>query len=301
MSIAEQTRRIYQEQHSRVAADGAAMARFIGMFTHDYFGLDRYFFERAKAVDVGCGNTGKLLIALSRLGCRDITGVELGDDFIAPTQAVLQRYGVLKASLLPGDVLDLPLEDESFDFVACHGVLVHLASMEEVRRGFSELARITKPGGYLYTVYGCVGGLVEDCIIPALRAYYRSNPDFRTLIDNVSPGDFAHLVRLSKEGLQRHEGATVDLDPLLALLDVDLCVYLQNIMQVPIRLACDEFIIREMYSDHGLTGVRRLRRYVKRSNIRRFFAPLHYEIDDPLVRLIYGSGNLEFIARKAPS
>ena len=45
--------------------------------------------------------------------------------------------------------------------------------------------------------------------------------------------------------------------------------------------------------------VRRLRRYVKRENIRKFSAPLHYDVEHPISKLLYGSGNLEFIGKKS--
>src|SRR5882762_2103962 len=113
MSIAEETRRIYHEQHNRVAADKTAMDRFIAMFTHEYFGLDRAYFSGAKAIDVGCGNTGKLLIGLHNLGCRDITGVDLGSEFVEPTRQSLARHGVVGVTLKPGSILDLPFPDAS--------------------------------------------------------------------------------------------------------------------------------------------------------------------------------------------
>ena len=72
-----------------------------------------------------------------------------------------------------------------------------------------------------------------------------------------------------------------------------------ELLQAPLQLVIDEAMVREMYAEAGFEEPTRLRRYVKRENIRRFLAPLHYERDDELVQIIYGSGNLEFIARRA--
>jgi SAM-dependent methyltransferase len=292
------TRAVYHSQHARIASDERAMRRYINMFSHEYFGLDEAFFRRAKAPDAGCGDKAKLLIALHRLGCRDIHGFDLGRAFIPVAAASLQARNVRGVTLKSASVLNIPYPDASFDFVACHGVLVHLNDLDEVRRAFRELARVTKPSGWLYTVYGVVGGFWEDCIFPAVRSYYRSNPEFRNLIDTIAPESFGELIDLVERGIEEHEGERLKLDWLKDALDVDLCVTIQNVIQAPVRLRIDQAMIEEMYAEAGFKSPRRLKRYVKRENIRRYFAPLHHAHEHPLVSMIYGSGNLEFIAAR---
>jgi ubiquinone/menaquinone biosynthesis C-methylase UbiE len=298
MDHAHATRNIYAAQHARIAADETAMGRFIAMFSNDYFGLSQEFFAGARVIDVGCGNTAKLLIGLYNCGARDITGVELGTDFMAPTNIILNGRDISGIRLQSGDVRKLPFKDASFDFVACHGVLIHLEALADAKQGFAELARITKPGGYLYTVYGVIGGLLEDCIIPAMRVYYQTNPKFREAIDTLAPDHFEHLLEIIDQGLREHEGTRIPLHMLRSLFDVDFCVTIQNLLQAPTRLRIDAPTIETLYAEHRFDKPRRLRRYVKRANLRRYLAPLHYTIGDPLVSLLYGSGNLEFIARK---
>jgi ubiquinone/menaquinone biosynthesis C-methylase UbiE len=296
----EETRRVYQAQHERVAGHDRTMSRFIEMFSPEYFGVPADFFRDKKILDAGCGNTAKLLIALYRMGARNLHGCDIGTDFIPAATASMTRQGAPAdaVTLQPGSVTELPYADNEFDFVACHGVLVCLNSLDEVRKAFSELARVTKPGGLIYTAYTNAGGLFEDAIIPALRSYYRTNDDFRRLIDGLKPEDFAHLVDMSEHGMRQHEGSALPLAFMKDLLDVDLCVSIQNLIQCPVYLPIDEAMIREMHAAARCDEVRRLRRYVKRHNIRKFFSPLHYEFDDPLVKIIYGSGSLEFIGRK---
>ena len=69
-------------------------------------------------------------------------------------------------------------------------------------------------------------------------------------------------------------------------------------MQTPVRLRIPESFIIDMYMKNNYTKLKLLRRYVKRKNIRRFFAPLHFSRDKEISSLRYGSGNLEFIAQK---
>lgn len=298
---AEETRRIYVAQHERIASDRRSMERFIEMFSCEYFGFDPQYFKGKKVLNAGCGSTAKLEIALYGMGARDIHAFDLGEDFAPIATRSLRNFGVPESavSFKSGSVLAIPYEDCAFDFVACHGVLIHVNNVDEARRGFDELARVTKPGGYLYAVFGIIGGLFEDAILPAARAYYHGNPEFRKFIDGVKPSDFHRLIDIVEDGLRRHEGDSRDLSPLKAMFDEDLCVTIQNVLQAPVNLAINEDMIREMYAENRFNDLRRLRRYVRRPNIRRFFAPLHYQRDDPIVCQFYGSGSLEFIGRKA--
>lgn len=296
----DDTRRVYHEQHKRIASDDRAMKRFIGMFSYNYFGLPERWFVDKRILDAGCGGTVKLLIALYNLGARDLHGFDLGADFLEVARKSLEHRGVPAklVSLLSGNILEIPHPDNSFDFVACHGVMLHLNTIEEAEQAFSELSRVLRPDGYLYTVCGIVGGLLEDAIYPAIREHYRTNENFKIFVDSVKPEDFTDALGVIEAGIAEHEGEKVNLELFKSGMDVDLCVTIQNIVQVPVRLKLSEEWIRQQHSKHGIEGVTRLRRYVKRENIRRYFAPLHYAVDYSLSQMIYGSGNLEFIGRK---
>ncbi len=297
----EETRSIYHKQHARISEDKKAMKRFVGMFSNEYFGLGDDYFQGKKILDAGCGDTAKVMIGLHKLGAAEIHGIDLGEAFIPVAQSSLKKnaIGMESITLKSASVVDIPYADNSFDFVVCHGVLLHLNNIDEVKTAFSELARVTKSGGYLYTVFGLVGGLFEDAIIPSIRKYYRENEKFKLFIDAISPDDLQQIIDTIMEGISHHEGKTIKLDALKTLFDVDFCVFLQNFTQAPVRLPIDEALIRRLYSDHGLEGIRRLKRYVKRENIRQFFAPLHYDVENPISQLLYGTGNLEFIGKKS--
>lgn len=294
--FSEKTREIYHQQHMRLVDDDTAMKRHLAMFSQEYFGLGEGWFAGKSILDAGCGDTAKALIRFYQFGARDLHGIDLGDEFIPIARRSLECQGVPENSVTfkSGSILEIPYENSRFDFTCCHGVLVHLNNKDAVVTAFAELARVTKPDGYLYTVFGLVGGLFEEAILPAVRKYYRENEVFRILIDNLSPKDFERVISKIMEA----HNITEDLTAVCHLFDVDFCVFIQNALQSPVRLKIPEDFIRKQFSENGFGEPRRLKRFVKRNNIRKFFAPLHFDHEYPISRILYGSRNLEFIARK---
>jgi SAM-dependent methyltransferase len=69
-------------------------------------------------------------------------------------------------------ILDLPFDSGKFDFVFCIGVLHH--TTDQIR-GFKELLRVVKPGGYLYLfLYGSV--FPRDVIRSLIFLGFHSGP-----------------------------------------------------------------------------------------------------------------------------
>jgi len=300
LAINEETRDIYHAQHQRIVHDDKAMKRFLNMVREDYFGLPEHYFKGAKVLDAGCGDTAKLLIRFHDFGCEDLTGIDLGDEYINVASKNLIKHGVPETmfKLLSGSVDELPFNDESFDFVCCHGVLLHLANIDQAKRAFGELARVTRRGGgQLYVVGGVYGGLIEF-VLPSIREFYRTNPEFKSLIDNISPDDFSGLFEYINRELMSRGQTGVDLNYLAGMLDVDFCTTLQNLIQAPVRLTLSPEFFNTEYFNCGFENPRRLRRYVTRDNIRKYLSPLHWRLDHPISKILYGDGNLEFIACK---
>jgi len=300
MDFSKETRRVYHNQHKRLANDDKSMTRYIGMFSMQYFGLDENYFVGKRILDAGCGDTVNLMIAVAKFGCTDLHGFDLGSEFLPVAKNTLLKYGVKEEhfTLNSASVLDIPYEDNYFDFVASHGVLLHLNNMNEVETAFRELARVTKPGGYLYAYVGAVGGIWEDALNPAIRQYYRTNAEFKKLIDNINPSNFEEFFELISKKIKEHTDEEIDLGFLKKYFDTDLCVTIQNVIQAPVRLAISEEFVNSEYKKYGFDSIRKLNRYVKRENIRKFLAPLHYEKEYFLSKILYGTGQSEFIAQK---
>lgn len=97
--------------------------------------------KKAKVLVIGC-NTGGDCRNLIELGAREVWGVDvvdgIGRDF--PHRQV--RY--LQTSV---EAMDIP--DNSFDLVFSFATMEHVP---DIRKGFSEMARVTRPGGIIYSI-----------------------------------------------------------------------------------------------------------------------------------------------------
>jgi SAM-dependent methyltransferase len=95
----------------------------------------------AKVLVVGC-NTGLDVRNFVELGAKEVWGVdvveEIGRDFAHP------RARYLRTSV---EAMDVP--DDSFDLVFTFATMEHVPG---VARAFAEMARVTRPGGWIYSV-----------------------------------------------------------------------------------------------------------------------------------------------------
>lgn len=117
--------------------------------------LDLNILKGKKAIDVGCGS-GRFTFALKQLGCESVVGVDYGDDGLKVANQLIEKERIKSVKFLKHSVLDLPFEDESFDFVFCNGVLHHTENMEQ---GIKEIIRITKKSGHIWLYLYGNGGI----------------------------------------------------------------------------------------------------------------------------------------------
>ncbi len=296
------TRAVYENQHQRIAGDDTAFQRIYDIYENAEFGIPAGWWSGKKALDAGCGNFGAFMLYLIHRGPAMVHGVDLGTSWIEKLSASLAARNVdpERFTLTSGSVLDLPFPDASFDFVAVNGVLVHLDSMAEIEKGFAEGARVCAPGGYYFTSYGPCGGLMMDAIFPALQAYYRTNADFHRFIDTVTPAILHDAIDVVVAETKKRMGLDLGADFLKPLFHEDFCVFLQNYIQRPTDFSneCTPEVVEDLYQRNGFTTVVRMNHFVKRGDIRKYFAPLHYHADHPVSRVLYGAGFVQYIGQR---
>ena len=116
-------------------------------------GFDLSWLKGKQCLDVGCGG-GRYSVAMARLGAARVVGCDLSEVGMADARA--RAEGMSNVSFEKASALDLPFEDESFDFVCCSGVLHHTTDAD---KGLDELTRVLRLGGRLYLLLYGTGGL----------------------------------------------------------------------------------------------------------------------------------------------
>jgi ubiquinone/menaquinone biosynthesis C-methylase UbiE len=99
----------------------------------------------SKVLEIGCG-AGLLSVALAQRGLH-VDAIDSVEDMVEQARRHVMESGTAELlSVNLGNVYSLPFEDGSFDLVIAIGVIPWL---EEPELAIQEMARVTKPGGYL--------------------------------------------------------------------------------------------------------------------------------------------------------
>jgi SAM-dependent methyltransferase len=126
---------------------------------------------RGAVLELGCG-TGRVLVPVARGGAR-VVGVDRSVPMLDRARRKLARSGArrstrsrLRATLVRGDIRDLPCEDGAFGLVmAPYGILQSLTRERDLARTLASVHRVLAPGG----LFGI--DLVPD--VPRWREYER--------------------------------------------------------------------------------------------------------------------------------
>ncbi|MEI8093952.1 MAG: methyltransferase domain-containing protein [Spirochaetales bacterium] len=112
--------------------------------------LRRHGLERGMRVaDVCCGCGDVPLLVAREFHPSFITGIDHSEAAMVYARQLQDDFGVSNAEFQRGDATALMLADDSFDFVTCRLSLQIFSKPEQI---LSELIRITKPGGRIYTL-----------------------------------------------------------------------------------------------------------------------------------------------------
>jgi SAM-dependent methyltransferase len=114
--------------------------------------FDLEWLKNKKCLDAGCGS-GRYSVAMALHGAAWITAVDVSETGLLEARRRATEFPQIKFQ--QGSVLELPFEDETFDFVWSAGVIHHTADFD---KALSELTRVLRPGGKLFLlVYGAGG------------------------------------------------------------------------------------------------------------------------------------------------
>jgi ubiquinone/menaquinone biosynthesis C-methylase UbiE len=120
----------------------------------------------ARTLDFACGGGGNTFL-MAEAGA-EATGIDISDVSVGNAQREALDRG-LRANFAVMDCEALEFPDSTFDFIYVGGVLHHL----DLKRAYSELARVLKPSGTVL----CVEALAHN---PVFQAYRKLTPHLRT-------------------------------------------------------------------------------------------------------------------------
>jgi ubiquinone/menaquinone biosynthesis C-methylase UbiE len=143
-------------------------------------GFDGGYFKGKTCFDGGCG-TGRLSVAMAKMGAEKVTAVDLGTESLDYMRDVVKRLGLKDIEIVARDVTDLSAwDDGTYDFVASNGVLHHTKACD---RGIVEHFRITKPGGIFWAYLYGAGGL-----------YWRQYDALKPMVVDIRPADIRRIL-----------------------------------------------------------------------------------------------------------
>lgn len=110
-----------------------------------YLGLEP-FLPDARVLDVGCGTGHRVMPLAQHFRVREYVGLDHSSASLDVARTLARELDFPGVTLTEGDLFALPYPDASFDIVISQGVLHHTS---DPRRGFRELVRVCKPGGFV--------------------------------------------------------------------------------------------------------------------------------------------------------
>lgn len=215
--------------------------------------------KSARVLDAGCGG-GRYSVAWHLLGAHDVLGVDLSEPGVADARARAEAMQLQGVRFEHADVVELPLERDSFDIVFSNGVLHHT---RDWARGIQRLVSVLKPGGlgWLY------------------------------LIENPG-GYFWDVIELARKIMRDevHEQARVA----VAMLGIpaNRIFYMLDHVMVPINLRLASEEITAELQKGGARDIRRLTRGTDFDRVERIYQKDPYAIEK------YGAGEHRFVFTK---
>jgi demethylmenaquinone methyltransferase/2-methoxy-6-polyprenyl-1,4-benzoquinol methylase len=102
-----------------------------------------------KVLDLACG-TGDIALALGEhLHSGNAVGLDITQAMIEIAESKRRAKNVNNVSFHRADIMSLPFTDDSFDCVTCGYAL---RNVPDVELALSEIKRVLKPGGHLYSL-----------------------------------------------------------------------------------------------------------------------------------------------------
>jgi ubiquinone/menaquinone biosynthesis C-methylase UbiE len=303
--LAKETRRVFHDLHLEQLKDQSASTRLSRVIDTEAMGLPKNYFADRRCADLGCGSHVFGALNLLKLGAKFVHAMDVDASFVEPAARRLREQKKFEGrwQLDVGSLMEAPYGDLTFDFVVCQGVIHHT---EDPQQCLCEIMRVLKPGGKAYiTVLGS-GGIIQRFGLEILRDEYARNPKFAALVDSDHAEEwFRGQLKTLKGRIDRDNGPAYEasiklLEALEVLIDRDLILSLRDLVKAPKYVGYTEAQFGEMLTRAGFSEWYRFPKKLRYDNIRKVLAPLYFDYQDPLARLLYNDGGTFNIVAAKP-
>jgi SAM-dependent methyltransferase len=182
------------------------------------FGLKPAPAERARVLELGCGDGGNLLSLAQALPGASLVGIDVAAAGIERGAELARSAGLQNARLLCLDLRELPPDLGEFDYILCHGVYSWVAP--DARKALlAAIQRHLTPRGIAYVSYNAYpGSYLRDMARDILGYHVRDISDpherlaaaqelMRTIVAIEEPTPYARLLREHMERMLRYSDA----------------------------------------------------------------------------------------------
>jgi SAM-dependent methyltransferase len=303
--ISSLTRKVYQKLHARMIKKGASnkdIQKDIYDSLDKSFGIDPKYFKDKIVLDAGCGSEGTVFFELlTKLKCKHVYAFDVGSSFKKNLIQLAKKKKIPSSryTLASGALPNVPFK-QKFDIVICNGVLIHLKNIKEIKKSFKNLSNLTKKNGYFFSLYGNAGGLIQESIFPAIRSYYRKNKVFKDFIDNLNEKNISSYITEFSKKIKKYYGEKIQEKYLKKMFDEVFIQFLHNYIQAPTWCSNETTpkFVENLYKKNGFKKIIRIKKFVKRKNIRKYFSVFHYNNNSILSKVLYGDGYVTYLGKK---
>jgi ubiquinone/menaquinone biosynthesis C-methylase UbiE len=147
----------------------------VRMFKGKYISDFDKSFSGKKIIEIGFGS-GNNLVFFNTLGLK-LFGTEVAQEICDNYLARLKSLNI-NALLKEGTNINIPFEDNSFDYLVSWNVIHYENSEENIMKAIQEYSRVLKPGGRIFiSTTGPENSILRNCITLGNHKYEISRND----------------------------------------------------------------------------------------------------------------------------
>ena len=210
-TISDQERiRMVKEIFSTITGKYDFLNRFLSLrrdvYWRKFTAKKMRFFQTNRYLDVACG-TGDLSVAAAMKHPQiKVTGLDFVPEMVAAANKKVQKKNLAdRITLMQGDALQLPFEDNSFDVT---GIAFGIRNIPDRKRALAEMLRVTVCGGQIMVLemtfvqnrfFKLIYYVYLNYLLPASAKVFSKNPAaYYYLADSImnfpSPDEFAKIM-----------------------------------------------------------------------------------------------------------